>query len=113
MSSAFDRYLSVPARTLRQPSLASGVRPSAPATKIPNLFCMALVPASAEVRLQTETDAPMRLFETYVKGDLDIRAGDILVISSSSVQYQIKGAEPWTWSDNSVFLHLILEKANT
>jgi hypothetical protein len=49
--------------------------------------------------------------ETYVDADLDIVAGDILVVNSS--EYQIKAVAEWDWrhaSTESQMLHLILEE---
>lgn len=109
-SRSFTLVSTVEASTKRNPTVASGKRGTA-TTNISLLECTPLDPVSAEVANRFGLNTPHEVMETFVDADLDILAGDILVVNSS--EYQIKATAEWDWrhaSSESQMLHLILEE---
>ncbi len=109
-SRSFTLFDTVAASTKRNPTVASGKRGTA-TTNISSLACTPLDPVSAEVANRFGLNTPHEIMETFVDSDLDIVAGDILVVSS--LEYQIKAVAEWDWrhsSSESQMLHLILEE---
>lgn len=78
----------------------------APATFIASLACSPLDPASAEIEQRFQVKTPYSLLQTFVKGALDIREGDLLTVSGKD--YPIRSAAEWTWR-GSRYLHLVIE----
>ena len=64
---AMRRFLTVTATTKRTPTVTNGKR-GAPTTKLTNVRCMPLDPASPEVAQRVALDTPHTLLQTVVDG---------------------------------------------
>jgi hypothetical protein len=105
----FTVMASVTASTKRHGAVGSttGLRAAA-ATNIASLKCTPLDPVDAELKQRLGLDTPHQLLQTYVDGGLDIKVGDILVVSS--VEYPIKRCGKWDWRlTGSNFVALVVE----
>ena len=108
---SFDRFATVTASTKRPPDIVGGKR-GAPVTTLTSLRCTPLDPVDPENRERFGLNAPMELLQSYVEGGLDIREGDLLVVSS--VEYPIRAVGNWYWPpDEANYLHLVLEQLKT
>ena len=111
MSAAFTRFATVTASTKRPPAISGGKR-GAPAQNIASLSCFPLDPVDSEISERFGLDSPMELLQTFVQGGLDIKEGDLLVVSST--EYPIRAVGNWTWPpDSEDYLHLIVEELKT
>lgn len=106
MSSSFARLATVTASTKRNPAVGADGKRGAPVTQIASLTCTPLDPVDPELKARMQLDTPHELLTTYVDGDLDIRQGDYLVVSSR--EYPIRSVADWEWR-GSVYLVLVLE----
>jgi hypothetical protein len=108
MSKSFARMARVPASTKRRPE-ASGGLIGAPTTFIASLLCTPLDPVEPELRDTIPGLAGMQeLLQTFVAGGLDIREGDILVVSNS--EFPIRAVPDWYWpTEDSEYRILIVE----
>jgi hypothetical protein len=108
---SFDHFATVTASTKRPPAIAGGKR-GTPAANLTSLKCTPLDPVDSEIRERFGLNAPMELLQTFVEGGLDIKEGDLLVVSS--VEYPIRAVGDWHWPpDTANYLHLILEQLKT
>jgi hypothetical protein len=102
---SFDHFATVTASTKRPPAIAGGKR-GTPAANLTS------DPVDSEIRERFGLNAPMELLQTFVEGGLDIKEGDLLVVSS--VEYPIRAVGDWHWPpDDANYLHLILEQLKT
>lgn len=77
-------------------------------TNLSGLKCLPLAPVDAETRVRLQLNTPHTLWETFLQGAPDIKAGDKLTISS--VDYPVRTAEPWNWlPSGDTRIHLIVE----
>lgn len=109
MSNSFNRMATVTASTKRA-TLSSGKR-GAPATYLASLACTPLDPADpsmrAEIQQRFKLQTPVELLQTFVDGSLDIKEGDVLVVST--VEYPVRSAAEWMFR-GSRYLHLMVEE---
>jgi hypothetical protein len=104
----FTVLASVTASTKRRAAVAASGLRAAAATNIASLKCTPLDPVDAELKKRLGLDTPHTLLQTYVDGGLDIKVGDILVVSG--VEYPIKACGKWTWRlTGSNFVALVVE----
>lgn len=113
VSKSFALLTTVTASTLRRPDIGADGKRADAAASIASLKCTPLDPlSSAEIQQRFGTQAAMELLETYVQGGLDIKEGDILVVSST--EYPIRAVGDWTWRPSgNDFLRLIVEEIKT
>lgn len=91
-SKSFARAANVTASTKRPPSISGGKR-GAPATNISSLSCTPLDPINPELRQRLALETPHELLQTFVDTALDIKEGDILVVSDT--EYPIRAVGDW------------------
>lgn len=65
------------------------------AANLQGLKCIPLSPLDAETRLRLQLNTPNILWQTFLQGNPDIKAGDKLVIGIK--KYIVKTIEPWPW----------------
>jgi len=106
-SKSFARAANVTASTKRPPTIASGKR-GAPTTNISSLSCTPLDPINPELRQRLGLDTPHELLQTFVDTALDIREGDIFVVSST--EYPIRAVGDWaTTAGMPAYKWLVIE----
>lgn len=114
MSASFDRLASVTASTKRPPAMVDGKR-GAPVVYIASLACTPLDPTGQGVGRLAERvilETPHEVLQTFVQGGLDIREGDVLVVSGT--EYPIRAVEDWYWRpDGANYLRLYVEDLKT
>lgn len=93
MSASFSKLANVTASTKR--SAYSSSKFTAAVTSIASLSCTPLMPVSERTVATAGLETPVNMLETYVQGGLDIKAGDILVVSS--VEYNVVWVGEWYW----------------
>ncbi len=111
MSLSFQRLATVAFSTKRQQPVVDSKRLGPqPYLTDPALRCTPLDPADpggkGEFVARLITEATTQLLETMVDGELDIRAGDVLVARGR--EYPIKACGEWEWR-GSIFRYLIVE----
>lgn len=110
-SKSFARAANVTASTKRPPTISGGKR-GAPATNIESLSCTPLDPISPELAQRLALDTPHELLQTFVDTALDIREGDILVVSST--EYPIRAVGDWaTAASMPAYKWLVIEDLKT
>jgi hypothetical protein len=92
MSKSFARAANVTASTKRPPAISGGLR-GTPQTNISSLSCTPLDPIDPELKQRLALDTPHELLQTFVDTALDIKEGDILVVSSE--EYPIRAVGDW------------------
>ena len=100
-----QRFLTVTASTKRAPAIAGGKR-GAPETYVATLRCMPLDPVDPELRQRLALNTPHELLQTVVEEDVDVRQGDLLVVSGT--EYPVRACADWEWRGRT-FRRLILE----
>jgi len=105
MSNAFDRLATETASTKRTPDISGGKRGS-PAENLTGLSITPLDPVDADLQQRLELDTPHELLQSFVRGDPDIREGDVLVYDGTD--YPIRSCAEWKWGSD-VYLRLVLE----
>jgi len=104
---SFARAANVTASTKRPPDISGGKR-GTPATNIESLSCTPLDPINPELRQRLGLDTPHELLQTFVDTALDIKEGDILVVSS--VDYPIRAVGDWaTTASMPAYKWLVVE----
>ena len=99
MSRAFDRQAVVACSTLRPPAVGTGGVRGVPVAALSGLRCTPLDPADpggrgeAQQRLILESQG--QILETFVRGSVDIRAGDVLAVGAR--RYAIRAVAQWRW----------------
>ncbi len=89
MSASFQNLATLTIGTKRPAKVTSstGLR-GTPTTKLSSQKATPLYTVSPEIRQQLALNTPYVLLETFVEGNLDIIAGDVLTVGSS--EYPIK-----------------------
>lgn len=107
-TASFTRLASVEASTKRAASISSG-KAGAPSTNIASLQCTPLYPVAnaSEWRETLGLKTLVNLMQSFVQGDLDIIAGDVLVIGSD--EYPVRFVNPYNFGRFDVRRQLILE----
>ena len=107
-SRALARLATIAASTKRSPAISDGIR-SGPQTYLSSIKVTPLDPVTEEIRRRPGLETPHELLMCYAVGDLDIKAGDILVVGSN--EYPIKAVGEWYESPqgNDDYCQLIIE----
>jgi hypothetical protein len=95
----------VTASTKRAPAISDGKRGEA-VTNIASLKCFPLDPVDPEIRQRLGLNTPHEILQTFTQSNLDIKVGDVLVVSTR--EYPIKAVSDWSFGVGD-YLHLILE----
>jgi hypothetical protein len=107
-SPSFLKLASVQATT-KGPATISGGKRGSPVAKIATAFyCTPLDPVTSEPVLANIIDSPQDVLQTSCDGTLDIEEGDILVVDS--VEYDIKGVEPWLFRGQVMNRLFVIER---
>lgn len=104
-----DRFLKYTVSIKRPPSVSGGRR-GTPQVHLEDIKCTPLDPISEEIALREALESPYELVQAFIKGNYDIREGDILVLSTGT-EYPIRAVGDWDWTGdvNEKFKRLILE----
>lgn len=102
-SPSFLKMATVTASTKR--SSMSGALRGTPTTNLTGVICLPLDPVSAETMTRLKLDSGYEVRQTYVDAALDIKEGDVLVVSG--VDYEIRAVAEWVWR-GAQYLNLIL-----
>lgn len=107
-TASFTLVASVDASTKREAAIASG-KAGSPATNIASLKCTPLYPVAnaSEWRETLGLKTLVNLLQTFVQGDLDIIAGDVLVIDDK--EYPVRFVNAYDFARMDVRRQLILE----
>ncbi len=104
----FAVLATVTASTKRYGAVAATGLQAAAAASIVSLKCTPLDPVDPELKKRLGLETPHTLLQTYVDAGLDIKVGDILVVSN--VEYPIKACGSWSWRlTGSTFVALVVE----
>jgi hypothetical protein len=75
--------------------------------------CTPLTPIPVNDRenmlLRQQLNTPLKLFDTYVPGTIEVSEGYILTVSA--VDYPVRAIESWPWRGTETYKRLILEEA--
>lgn len=95
-TASFTRLASTTASTKRVPVIVDG-KAGAPATSISSLKCTPPAPVSntLEWRETLQIKTLVSLLQTFVQGDLDIVAGDTLIIGSKEYPIRFVSSLPF------------------
>ncbi len=105
---SFTVMATVTASTKRHAAVTAGGLRVAATTSIASFKCTPLDPVDAELKQRLGLDTPHQLLQTYADAGLDIKVGDILVVST--VEYPIKACGKWGWRlTDSSFVALVVE----
>jgi hypothetical protein len=112
--SSFVDQMTVACSTKRA-VITAGKRPP-PTANLSGLYCAPLLPVDAELATRAGLSTPLSIWQTFLNGNPDIKAGDVLVISSN--EYPIRAA--WDYSawdglddEDDDWMWLILEEVKS
>lgn len=91
---SFERMATATASTKRNPAVASGKRGEV-TTNLASFAILPLMPVDPELRERMKLEGTYEALQTYADGSLDIKEGDILVVSG--VEYHIRALGDWPW----------------
>jgi len=111
MTGSFGRMATVTASTLRPPAMAGGQR-GAPQPYLSGLAVLPLMPLDARTQMVMGLDTPVGLLQTFAQGDVDVRAGDVLVVGG--VEYPVRWVGRWPWgyegNGGTVTVQIVVEE---
>lgn len=104
-----DRFLRLTVDIKRPPSISGGRR-GKPTVHLEDVKCTPIDPVTEELVLREALDTPYELVQTYIKGDYDIKPGDILV-TAAGTEYPIRRVGDWDWDgdEDEAFKRLVME----
>ena len=111
-SAAFTLRATTTASTKRSPTLAGG-KVGAATENVTRLKCYPLVQLRDPALVaQYATKAASLIYETFIQDDVDVLAGDVLVISG--IDYLVVGVNAYPWpGPGGDRLHVIVEGVQT
>jgi len=93
MMRSFGRMATVTATLKRPPDIAGGQRGEPVPVDGWTAEVLPLMPVDAHTQQVAGLDTPVGVLQTFAQGDIDIRAGDVLVVDG--VEYPVRWVEYW------------------
>lgn len=93
MMRSFDRMATVTATLKRPPEMVNGQRGEPVAVDGWTAQVLPLMPVDARTVQVAGLETPVGLYQTFAQGDVDIRAGDVLVVNG--VEYPVRWVGFW------------------
>lgn len=109
MSASFRRMMVVDASTQRPPATPGGKR-GTPVEYLLYLKCTPVDPVSPETKLRMGLNSPYAVWQTFVDSDVDIVAGDVMVIEGASYPVRLVADWPWAVGTADRFKVVMLEE---
>jgi len=105
-----DGFATVACATKRSPAF-SGSKRGSPAAYLTGLYCTPLDPLDPNIRFQPGLRLPIETLQTFLDGNPDIEANDLLTVGG--VDYLVQSVAEWTWDEggtSDTVLQLIVEQ---
>lgn len=93
--------------SFKRPPVTVGGKRGTPTVFLTGVQCTPLDPVDPEIRFRLGVETPHEILQTFVMSNVDVVAGDILVVVGGT-EYPVKSVGEWKWQ-NTMFLHLYVE----